>query len=38
MTEAHAITMPPGGEERLTADEPFGVDVPLPDLLPRWAR
>lgn len=27
-----------GGEERRTAGEPFDVDVPLPDLLPRWAR
>jgi Uma2 family endonuclease len=27
-----------GGEERLTTHEPFAVDVPLADLLPRWAR
>ncbi|MGH8964605.1 MAG: Uma2 family endonuclease [Actinomycetes bacterium] len=27
-----------GGGERLTAAEPFPVDLPLGDLLPRWAR
>jgi Uma2 family endonuclease len=26
-----------GSGERLTATEPFGVDLPLTDLLPKWA-